>query len=56
VADRYRLHRWLAVGVGITPASLLVITKDGEKRVMTAKVGMLGEILKAAMPEVLEYL
>jgi uncharacterized spore protein YtfJ len=43
-------------GGGITLASLLVITKDGEKRIVTAKVGMLGEILKAAMPEVLEYL
>ena len=43
-------------GGGITPASLLVITKDGEVRVVAAKVGMLGEVLKAAIPEVLEFL
>jgi uncharacterized spore protein YtfJ len=43
-------------GGGITPASLLVITKDGEVRVVAAKVGMLGEILKAAIPEALELL
>jgi uncharacterized spore protein YtfJ len=43
-------------GGGITPASLLVITKDGEVRVVAAKVGMVGEVLKTAIPEVLEFL
>lgn len=43
-------------GGGITPASLLVIGKDGEVRVVAAKVGMFGEVLKSAIPEVLEFL
>jgi uncharacterized spore protein YtfJ len=43
-------------GGGVTPVGLLVITKDKEVRVVAAKVGALSEVLKAAIPEILEFM
>ena len=36
--------------------SLLVITKDGEVSIISAKKGELGEIIKAAAPMILEVM
>jgi uncharacterized spore protein YtfJ len=41
-------------GGGIMPVSLLVITKDGEVKVIAAKKGEFGEIMKAVAPMIVE--
>jgi uncharacterized spore protein YtfJ len=41
-------------GGAIMPVSLLVITKDGEVQIMEAKKEVLGEVMKAVAPMVIE--
>ena len=41
-------------GGGIVPTSILVITKDGEVRVMPAKKGFMSEVVSALTPIALE--
>jgi len=43
-------------GGGVTPVGLLVITKDKEVRVVAAKIGALSEVVKAEIPEILEFM
>jgi len=43
-------------GGGVMPVSFLVITKDGEVQVISAKKGEFGEIMKAIAPMILESL
>lgn len=41
-------------GGGIMPMSLLIITKDGDVKVVAAKKGEFGEVMKALAPMVME--
>ncbi len=43
-------------GGDVTPVGLLVITKDKEVRIVAAKVRALSEVLKAAIPGILEFM
>ena len=44
----------VGAGGGIMPVSLLIITKDGDVKVVAAKKGEFGEVMKALAPMVME--